>query len=121
MIDDWVIGDDDGIGYMSTPSDSKLSSHRKKLCVTRGFESFAWRSLSFEKDSCVAGERGGGVLFLTSYSLLSDSRAPSSKKVCFRDLTIGIFGPAAPTTLARMVTPCFHTALVRAYSDFVIR
>ncbi|CAM9458894.1 unnamed protein product [Ectocarpus sp. 13 AM-2016] len=42
-------------------------------------------------------------------------------KVCFRDLTVGIFGPAAPTTMARMVTPCFHTALVRAYSDFVIR
>eukprot|EP00903_Cladosiphon_okamuranus_P018385 g16911.t1 len=42
-------------------------------------------------------------------------------KVCFRDLTIGIYGPAAPTTLARMVTPCFNTALVRAYADFVIR
>lgn len=42
-------------------------------------------------------------------------------QVCFRDLTVGIYGPAAPTTLARMVTPCFHTALVRAYADFVIR
>lgn len=42
-------------------------------------------------------------------------------QVCFRDLTIGIYGPAAPTTLARMVTRCFHTALVRSYSDFVIR
>ena len=41
--------------------------------------------------------------------------------MCVRDLTIGIFGPAAPTTLARMVTSCFHTALVRAYADFVIR
>ncbi|CAM9823055.1 unnamed protein product [Ascophyllum nodosum] len=48
-------------------------------------------------------------------------RRYSQRKTCFRDLTVGIYGPAAPTTLARFVTPCFHTGLVKAYSDFVIR
>jgi EGF domain-specific O-GlcNAc transferase len=41
--------------------------------------------------------------------------------VCFKQLAIGIYGPAAPTTIASWNTPCQHTALVRAYSDFVIR
>ena len=33
----------------------------------------------------------------------------------------GIYGPAAPVTIATWNNPCFKTALVRAYSDFVIR
>eukprot|EP00904_Undaria_pinnatifida_P005266 jgi/Undpi1/186/HiC_scaffold_1.g00183.m1 len=61
---------------------------------------------------------GAGHPTLTSWEL---GKRHGGKKVCFRDLTVGIYGPAAPTTLARMVTPCFHTALVRSYSDFVIR
>jgi hypothetical protein len=36
-------------------------------------------------------------------------------------ISAGIYGPAAPMTVASWDTPCSHTALVRAYSDFVIR
>lgn len=42
-------------------------------------------------------------------------------KVCFKELAIGIYGPAAPITVASWNTPCRATALVKAYSDFVIR
>jgi len=42
-------------------------------------------------------------------------------KVCYRDLALGIYGPASPITVASWRTPCKHTPLVRAYSDFVIR
>ena len=42
-------------------------------------------------------------------------------QVCFKQLAIGIYGPAAPVTVASWDTPCSHTALVRAYSDYVIR
>jgi hypothetical protein len=34
---------------------------------------------------------------------------------------LGIYGPAAPVTVASWDTPCTKTALVRAYSDYVIR
>lgn len=44
-----------------------------------------------------------------------------SNKICFKDLAIGIYGPAAPVTVASWDTPCKKTALVRAYSDYVIR
>lgn len=46
---------------------------------------------------------------------------PAGKKVCFTDLAISIYGPAAPVTVASWDTPCSKTALVRAYSDYVIR
>jgi hypothetical protein len=46
---------------------------------------------------------------------------PPGKRVCFRNLAIGIYGPAAPMTVASWDTPCKRTALVRAYSDYVIR
>jgi hypothetical protein len=42
-------------------------------------------------------------------------------RVCFRELAINIYGPAAPITVASWNTPCSDTALVRAYADFVIR
>ena len=42
-------------------------------------------------------------------------------RVCFRNVSVGIYGPAAPVTVASWDTPCKRTALVRAYSDFVIR
>ena len=42
-------------------------------------------------------------------------------RVCYRDLAVGIYGPASPVTVASWKTPCSHTALVRAYSDFIIR
>ena len=42
-------------------------------------------------------------------------------RVCFRELAVGIYGPAAPITVASWDTKCVKTALVRAYSDFVIR
>eukprot|EP00607_Mallomonas_marina_P003658 CAMPEP_0182426666 /NCGR_PEP_ID=MMETSP1167-20130531/13178_1 /TAXON_ID=2988 /ORGANISM="Mallomonas Sp, Strain CCMP3275" /LENGTH=668 /DNA_ID=CAMNT_0024608273 /DNA_START=139 /DNA_END=2145 /DNA_ORIENTATION=+ len=44
-----------------------------------------------------------------------------AKKTCFRSVAVGIYGPAAPMTVASWNTPCSHTALIRAYSDFVIR
>ena len=43
------------------------------------------------------------------------------KRVCFKELAISIYGPAAPITVASWNTPCHKTALVRAYSDFIIR
>eukprot|EP01038_Epipyxis_sp_PR26KG_P009752 gene9752-13119_t len=43
------------------------------------------------------------------------------KNVCFKELIIGIYGPAAPITVASWDTPCSQTALVRAYADYVIR
>ena len=50
----------------------------------------------------------------------SITKAPEHR-VCFKDLAIGIYGPAAPITVASWATPCSNTALVRAYADFVIR
>lgn len=41
--------------------------------------------------------------------------------VCYKQLAVGIYGPAAPVTVASWDTPCSRTALVRAYSDYVIR
>jgi hypothetical protein len=49
------------------------------------------------------------------------AKETGSDYVCFRQLAVGIYGPAAPTTLCNRDTPCRSTALVRAYSDFVIR
>lgn len=34
---------------------------------------------------------------------------------------MGIYGPAAPITIHTWETPCHGTALVRAYSDYIIR
>ena len=45
----------------------------------------------------------------------------SQHRVCFKDLAVGIYGPAAPITVASWNTPCSNTALVKAYADFVIR
>jgi hypothetical protein len=41
--------------------------------------------------------------------------------VCYRQLAVGIYGPAAPICVISWNTPCFATALVKAYSDFIIR
>ena len=41
--------------------------------------------------------------------------------VCFKDLAVGIYGPASPITVASWDTPCSHTALIRAYTDYIIR
>ena len=50
------------------------------------------------------------------------SRGPfSTGRTCFRSLAVGIFGPASPITVAKKVTPCRRTALIRAYSDYVVR
>lgn len=43
------------------------------------------------------------------------------KKVCYRNLAIGILGAASPVTVASWQTPCKHTPLVRAYADYVVR
>ena len=45
----------------------------------------------------------------------------SKSTVCFKSLATNIYGPAAPITVASWNTPCKRTALVRAYSDFIIR
>lgn len=34
---------------------------------------------------------------------------------------IGIYGPAAPMTVNSWDTSCYHTALIRSYSDYVMR
>lgn len=45
----------------------------------------------------------------------------NNHRVCYKSLNIGVYGPAAPICVISWDTPCYHTALVRAYSDFVIR
>ena len=44
-----------------------------------------------------------------------------NNRVCYRNLAMGIYGPAAPICVISWNTPCSHTALLRAYSDFIIR
>jgi hypothetical protein len=64
----------------------------------------------------------GAMTAMTAWDLRQRFKdTPPGKKVCFRNLAIGIYGPAAPMTVASWDTPCKHTALVRAYSDYVIR
>lgn len=60
---------------------------------------------------------------LTAFDLKTHYGVPAgqSNYVCFRKLAVGIYGPAAPTTICSWDHPCKRTALVRAYSDFVIR
>ena len=48
-------------------------------------------------------------------------RRDTTHRVCYRNVSVGIYGPASPITVASWDTPCRRTALVRAYSDFVIR
>jgi len=50
-----------------------------------------------------------------------DLKAHSGRRTCFRELAVGIYGPASPITVASWDTPCRHTALVRAYADYVTR
>ena len=42
-------------------------------------------------------------------------------RICFKSVAVGIYGPAAPITVASWDTPCSRTALVRAYADYVVR
>jgi hypothetical protein len=42
-------------------------------------------------------------------------------RVCFKELAINIYGPAAPITVASWDTHCSDAALVRSYADFIIR
>lgn len=59
---------------------------------------------------------------LTAWDIRILAQAHKQKKrVCFKDLAVGIYGPAAPITVASWDTPCSRTALVRAYADFVTR
>jgi EGF domain-specific O-GlcNAc transferase len=59
---------------------------------------------------------------LTSWDLkLKFGRSGNDYRVCFKKLAVGIYGPASPITVNSWNTPCRHTALVRAYSDFIIR
>ena len=46
-------------------------------------------------------------------SSLNTGTGKSQYQVCFKQLAIGIYGPAAPMTVASWDTPCSHTALVR--------
>ena len=64
----------------------------------------------------------GAMTAMTAWDLRQRfASTPKGKKICFRDIAVGIFGPAAPMTVASWDTPCSKTALVRAYSDYVIR
>ena len=60
---------------------------------------------------------------MTSWDLKLKYCSNVKKSVCFIDFAIGIYGPAAPITVASWDTPCHSpgTALVKAYSDYVIR
>ena len=43
------------------------------------------------------------------------------KTTCYKKLIVGIYGPASPLTVCSWNTNCRSSALVKAYSDFVIR
>lgn len=58
---------------------------------------------------------------LTAWDLRKKYGHDWQSRICFRQAAVGIYGPAAPITVASWNTPCSKTALVRAYSDFVIR
>jgi len=64
---------------------------------------------------------------MTSWDLRSHfgrtERGTSNVKnrVCYKQLAINIYGPAAPICVISWNTPCKKTALIRAYSDFIIR
>jgi hypothetical protein len=58
---------------------------------------------------------------MTAWDLRKKYGSDWSNRVCFRQAAVGIYGPAAPITVASWNTPCSNTALIRAYSDFVIR
>lgn len=62
----------------------------------------------------------GGMAPLTAWDL-KEKYGKQGKKLCFKNLGIGIYGPASPMTVSASSTTCSHTALVRGYSDFVIR
>ena len=55
------------------------------------------------------------------YGFAADGSPRPNHRVCYQKLAIGIYGPAAPMTVASWDTPCSRTALIRAYSDVVIR
>eukprot|EP00293_Proteomonas_sulcata_P012576 CAMPEP_0184306484 /NCGR_PEP_ID=MMETSP1049-20130417/15474_1 /TAXON_ID=77928 /ORGANISM="Proteomonas sulcata, Strain CCMP704" /LENGTH=350 /DNA_ID=CAMNT_0026618761 /DNA_START=34 /DNA_END=1086 /DNA_ORIENTATION=+ len=42
-------------------------------------------------------------------------------RVCFKNLIVGIYGPASPLAIKDFPTGCKGSPLVRAYSDYVIR
>ena len=58
---------------------------------------------------------------ITAWNLREKYGNNPNSRLCFRNAAVGIYGPAAPITVASWGTPCHRTALVRAYSDFVIR
>ena len=63
---------------------------------------------------------------MTSWDLRShfgrQNDKPNPKnRVCYKKLAINIYGPAAPICVISWNTPCKNTALIRAYSDFIIR
>lgn len=49
------------------------------------------------------------------------SRKYGEQNVCFKKAAVAILGAAAPITVASWDSDCIGTALVRAYSDFVVR
>lgn len=66
----------------------------------------------------------GQLPAMTAWDLKNKFRSignGKTNKICFKKLAVGIYGPAAPITVASWDTPCKKTALVRAYSDYVIR
>lgn len=59
------------------------------------------------------GVQAGGKV-LTSWDISQNLLFNSpGKRTCFRDIAVGIYGPASPITVASWDTPCFKTALVR--------
>ncbi len=51
----------------------------------------------------------------------SNSNIAPEYRVCYKDLAVGIYGPASPITVASWNTPCSNTAVVKAYADYIIR
>lgn len=58
---------------------------------------------------------------VTAWDLKLKYADKTRARACFKNLAVGIYGPAAPMTVNSWDTPCKRTALIRAYSDFVIR
>ena len=43
------------------------------------------------------------------------------RRICYKQLAVGVIGAASPICTISFDTKCTHTSLIRAYSDFMIR
>ena len=57
----------------------------------------------------------------TAWDLKNEFGHMKNKNICFRQIAVGIYGPAMPFTVHSRDTTCQRSAIARAYSDFIIK